>query len=246
MIDEDYDYSQSAQADSPVLIRDMALDQRPRERAMAHGIKTLSDAELMAVIFATGIKGKSVVTLCEEMLADQSGHLSLLSRMSVKEICTRFKGIGPAKAISLLAALELGSRSAADAAMMASEMPLNTSRRAYDRMRWRLERLDHEEFWAILLSRSGRELRHVKIGQGAIAATVVDVRQLIRAALECQATGVILFHNHPSGTLVPSPQDDAVTSKIREACKLFDMSVNDHIIITDSDFYSYYDNGKMY
>ena len=241
MNDNDY-YTECT---SPILIRDMALDQRPRERAIKHGIKTLGDAELMAVIFATGIKGKSVVTLCEEMLEEKGGHLSLLSRMTVKEICEQFKGIGPAKAVSLLAALELGSRAAADAASMMSDTPLTSSQRAYDRIRWRLERLDHEEFWAILMSRNGRELRQLKIGQGALSSTVVDVRQLVRAALDCQASSLILFHNHPSGTLMPSPQDDSTTRKIKEACKLFDITVNDHIIITDSDFYSYHDNGRM-
>ncbi|MDE6098251.1 MAG: hypothetical protein K2G24_05125, partial [Muribaculaceae bacterium] len=160
-------------------------------------------------------------------------------------ICSQFKGVGPAKAISLLAALELGSRSAADAASMMNAQPVNSSQRAYDRIRWRLERLDHEEFWAMLLSRSGRELRQVKIGQGALSSTVVDIRQLVRAVLECQAASLLLFHNHPSGNLVPSPQDDAVTRKIKEACKLFDITVNDHLIVTDSGFYSYYDNGRL-
>lgn len=230
---------------SAPLMRQMDADSRPRERAMRLGIKTLSDAELMAVIFATGIKGKSVLTLCSEMLHSKGGHLSQLARMTVQEICSQFKGIGPAKAISLLAALELGSRAADDATMIQRDAPVDSSQRAYDRMRRHLERLDHEEFWAMLLSQNGRELRRLRIGQGGITATVVDIRQIIRAAIECQATSVIIFHNHPSGNLSPSVQDENITRRLCEACKLFELTVRDHLIVTDSSYYSFHDNGKI-
>lgn len=227
-----------------LLIRDMAQDERPREKAMQQGIKSLSNAELMAVIFATGIKGKSVVDLCRDMLHDNENHLSWIARMTVSELTGRYRGIGPAKAISLLAALELGSRSAADAAAIDTPQVTNSDI-AYQRMRHRLERLDHEEFWVMLLSQSGRELRQLRIGQGGLTATVVDVRSIIRAALECQATQMLLFHNHPSGNLKPSPQDQSLTRKICDAAKLFDMRVNDHLIITDSNYYSFFTNGLM-
>lgn len=229
----------------PTLIRDMEAESRPREKAMLHGIKSLTDAELMAVIFATGIKGKSVLTLCSEMLRSKDGHLSQLARMTVKEICRQFKGIGPAKAISLLAALELGARSAADASAIQRDEPVNSSQRAYDLMRQHLERLDHEEFWAMLLSQNGRRLRQLRIGQGGLTATVVDIRQVIRAALECQASGMILFHNHPSGNLTPSQQDETVTRRIAEACRIFDLNLRDHLIVTDGSYYSFHDNGKL-
>lgn len=228
----------------PFMIRDMAEDDRPREKAMRCGIKSLSNAELMALIFATGIKGKSVIDLCRDMLRDNENHLSRIARMNAAELTDRYRGIGPAKAISLLAALELGGRSAADAAAIENPRVTNSDQ-AYQRMRHRLERLDHEEFWVMMISQAGRELRQLRIGQGGLTATVVDVRSIIRAALECQATQMILFHNHPSGQLVPSEQDKSLTRKIVEAAKLFDMRVNDHLIITDCSYYSFYSNSLM-
>lgn len=226
------------------LIRDLPQDSRPREKALSQGIKSLSDAELMALIFATGIKGKSVITMCREMLDDHDGHLSMIARMSVGELCQQYKGIGPAKAIALLGALELGSRSAADARNV-DNPKIVTSDDAYERLRPRFERLDHEEFWAILLSRSGHVLRYICMGMGAIATTTVDIRGLVRAALQCQATSVILSHNHPSGQLRPSAPDLTLTHRIVEAAKLFDISVLDHLIVTDGSYYSFRDQGNL-
>lgn len=226
------------------MIRDMVEDERPREKALSRGFKALSEAELMALIFATGIKGKSVLRLSEDILADNQGHLSLVTSMSVPEICRRYKGIGPAKAITLLAALELGSRAAADALKI--ERPvLNSSQLVYKVMRHHFDRLTHEEFWIVMLNRRGLMIKDMQISSGGTTATVVDVKIIVRAAVESLAESIILCHNHPSGSLQPSVQDDKLTEKIKGACRLLDIVVPDHLIFTDRSYYSYADNGRI-
>lgn len=226
------------------LMREMAETDRPREKAMAHGVETLSDAELMAIIFATGIKGKSVVQLCKEILASKEGHLSRVTKMSVKEMCSEYKGIGKVKAITLLAALQLGARAASDAITDRKEV-VSTSRVAHDLMRHRFERIQHEEFWILLIDRAGHVIRDVKISQGGTAATTVDVKLIMKSAIDALASSMILFHNHPSDTLRPSVEDDRLTRRIQEAARTLDLRVNDHIIVTSTSYYSYADNGKM-
>ena len=149
-----------------------------------------------------------------------------------------------AKAISILAALELGSRSAADAASITQPV-INSSKIAVEVMRHHFERLPHEEFWVMLLSQAGKVIREVCVSRGGISLTAVDVKLILKSAIENYASAMILFHNHPSGALKPSPQDDALTRKICEAARLLDIRVNDHIIITDGAHYSYHDNGLM-
>lgn len=227
-----------------MLIREMSEDQRPREKALRQGIKSLSDAELMAILFGTGMRGKSVISLSEEILRDNSHHLSKVARLSVKDFMNRYKGVGMAKAISILAALELGSRAAADAASI-SQPVINNAKIAAEVMRHHFERLPHEEFWIMLLSQSGKSIREECVSRGGISLTAVDVRLILKCAIENYASAIILFHNHPSGTLKPSPQDDNLTRKVCEAAKLLDLRVNDHIIITDAGHYSYHDNGRM-
>ncbi len=226
------------------LIKEMDRDERPREKAIKYGIKSLSDNELMAIIFSTGLKGKSVIEMSRDILSDNKGHLSKVARLSVAEMLKRYKGIGPAKALTLLAALELGARSAADAATI-DDPVVNSSGVAYSIMKHHFERLDHEEFWVLLLSQSGKPIREIKIGQGGVAATAVDVKLIMKAAIEHLASAMIVFHNHPSGNLKPSAQDNALTIKIREAAKLIDTRLNDHIIITDASYYSYNDDGRL-
>ena len=226
------------------LIRDMEPEQRPREKAMRHGLDSLSNAELMAIIFATGLQGKSVLELSEDILKDNRGHLSRVVRMSVKEMCRRYKGIGPAKALTLLAALKLGERTVADA-LRADDEQMTSPEVAYRYMAQRLVPLPHEEFWVVYLNQSNRVISERRIGQGGVAATAVDVRLIVKGALEELSPAMILFHNHPSGNLRPSPQDEALTRKICDAAALFDIRVNDHIIVTAGSFYSFHDHGKL-
>ena len=238
------DYNAQQPNSASMLIRDMVTDERPREKALKYGIKSLSNTELMAIIFGTGVAGKSVIQLSNEIIGEYGGHLSKVARMSVKDFLNRYKGIGPAKAISLLAALEIGARAASDAASIDYPV-ISSSSVAVEYMRQHFNRLPHEEFWVMLLNQSSKPIHELNISRGGISATLVDVRIIMKAAIENYASAIILFHNHPSGNLNPSPQDDSLTKKIIEAAKLFDIRVNDHIIISDNGFFSYHDEGKL-
>jgi len=226
------------------LIKEMDADSRPREKALQRGFKSLSNAELLAIIFSTGIRGKSVIELSEDILNDNSGHLSKLTSLSVAEICRRYKGIGQAKAITLLAALELGARSAADAMKMERVLLTNPDA-AYKIMYPHLCHLNHEEFWVLYLNRRGEILRESKIGQGGTSSTVVDVKIIMQGAVETLAASIILFHNHPSGNLSPSTHDISLTKKIKQACEIFSISLLDHLIITDNGYYSFQMQGDI-
>ena len=229
---------------SAPLIREMDQQARPREKAMRLGFKALSDAELLAILFSTGVRGKSVIDLSREMLTDNSGHLSRLTALTVPEICRRYKGIGHAKAISLLAALELGARAAADAAK--TDNPAITSPDlAYTIMYPHMAHLAHEEFWVLYLNRGASIIREAKIGQGGTAATVVDVKIIMQGAIECLADSIMLFHNHPSGTLKPSREDISLTQRVKNACEIFNISLRDHLIITDAGYYSFHSHGQL-
>ena len=227
-----------------MLIRDMAKDERPREKAMRLGVKALSDSELMAIIFGTGIHGKSVLDLCKEILADNDHHLSKVSRLTIRDFMNRYKGIGEAKAIAMLAALELGSRSATDA-VKCDNPTIRSSSIAAEVMRHHFAHLPYEEFWVMLLSQSAKVIKEVCVSRGGLSMTAVDVKIILKHAIENFASAMILFHNHPSGTLSPSGQDDNLTRKICEGAKAIDVRVNDHIIITDAAYYSYNDEGRM-
>lgn len=226
------------------LIADTPLEERPREKALRQGLKSLTDAELMALIFATGIKGKGIVALCNEILDEYRGHLSAVTQMDAREFMKRHKGIGPAKALTFMAALELGGRAARDAVETADPQ-MTTSKLAYEYMKMRMDELDHEEFWVLMLKRNLRPLREFKAGQGGLSETVVDIRLLIREALMAKTSAMILFHNHPSGQLSPSPQDIMLTRRIKDAAAYFDIRVLDHIIVAPTGYYSFNDNGKL-
>lgn len=219
-------------------------DLLPREKALQYGIKTLSDAELMAILFGTGIKGKGVVELCKDIIDFHNGHLSKIAHTSAREFMQMHKGIGPAKALTLLAGIELGIRAASDAVTI-NEHAISSSQRAFDYMHRHLYNLDHEEFWVLLLRNNLKPLREFKVGQGGLSATAVDPKIIIREALLSNAASLMIFHNHPSGALKPSSQDEALTQKIVAAAKLFDLRVLDHIIVGHHNYYSFNDEGRL-
>lgn len=227
------------------MISELDASERPREKAMQHGFDSLTDAELMAIIFATGVKGVSVVDLCHQILEKNLNHLSLVTKKSVKELCEEHKGIGPVKAITLLAALELGRRAGEDAARLSQRRPLLTAPDVYEFIKGKFLWLKHEEFWVIYINRGGHVLRVEKISQGGTFHTVVDVTIIMRHAILSQASGMVLCHNHPSGSLRPSIEDDRLTRRVIDAAKLFDIKVLDHLVITDGTYYSYSDHGKI-
>ncbi len=239
------DYPEINATCGSILIRDMAEDERPREKAIRSGIKSLSNTELMAILFGTGIRGKSVLRLCEEILADNDNHISNVARLSISDFTRRYKGVGQAKAISILAALELGSRASEDY-FMKDNPTINTAEKAVQAIKRNLVGLSHEEFWVMLLSQSGKVIRNVCISRGGVSMTAVDIKIVFKSAIENLASAMILFHNHPSGALMPSLQDDNLTKRICEGGRTIDIRVNDHIIINDGgQFYSYHEHGRL-
>lgn len=236
-------YNVEAQLSSR-LIAEMPQELRPREKAINYGVKTLTDAELMALLFATGIKGKGVVAMCEDILADNEGHISHLTHMQIDDVISRYKGIGQAKALTLLAALELGARSAADA-IAVRDTQITTADVAYEYMKPKLFDLDHEEFWILMLKQNNTIIRPQLVGRGGFSMTAVDVKVILREALLAKSPSIMLFHNHPSGALTPSAQDIALTRKIVDAAKILDIRVLDHIIVSYKGYYSFVNEGRM-
>ncbi len=227
------------------MIADMAVSERPREKAMAHGFDVLTDAELLAILFSTGTRDMNVVQLSEKILQDNGGHLSRLVRMNVRDITARYKGIGPAKALTLLAALQLGIRAVKDGSVLENK-PVRSSSDIYARMRASLEWLGHEEFWVLYLSKSNEVISERMVGKGGLDATVVYVRVIMRDALLLSASAVAFVHNHPSGNMKPSIQDKALTEKLAEAARMLDIRVLDHIIVGGTKgYFSFCDEGLL-
>lgn len=219
-------------------------EERPREKALNHGMRELTDAELLAILFGTGTQGVSVLELAQQILGDNDGHISRVTELTPKEFSKKYKGIGVAKALLVLAALELGRRSAKDAASM-PDKPILSSQMAYDRMVDHFRGLDHEEFWVLLLNNAAIAIGEERIAIGGQTSTIADVRVIMRKALLTHATRIMAFHNHPSGSLKPSIQDDQLTKNIVRACSTLQLRLDDHIIITDRSYYSYHDEGRM-
>ncbi len=224
-------------------IADLSSDDKPREKALRSGIKSLSNAELLAIIFGGGLPGKSVVDLSRDILASVSNSLTALAKMSIGQMSRSYKGIGPAKAIALAAAFELGMRCRDEHSREA--VTVRGADDAYDYIRGNLDHLDHEEFWILILNRANRIVGARCVSKGGTAMTVVDVKMVVRAALDNMASGLILAHNHPSGNLNPSPEDDRLTAKIKAAAELFDIKVLDHIVVGHNAFTSYHNLGKL-
>lgn len=226
-----------------MLIRNLADDDKPREKALAQGIGVLSDAELMAILLRTGVAGKNAIEVAREILGQFGNDLGRLAKASPRELAQSVGGIGPAKAITVVAALELGSRCREASARVKPR--LTTSAAIYDYLRERMQDLDHEEFHAVMLNR-GLGVEHTEsISAGGMDATVVDLRLLMKKALDARAWAIAVAHNHPSGNLRPSAQDDALTRRIKEAAALLDIRLIDHLIITAQGYYSYNDEGRL-
>ncbi|MBP7512630.1 MAG: DNA repair protein RadC [Bacteroidia bacterium] len=224
-------------------IKQLAEDDRPREKMQNHGASALSLAELMAILIGSGNKNSSALQLGQQILSLANYSLLDLSRMSLKEL-TSIKGIGSAKAIVLNAALELGRRRREEEAKKI--VKITNSHDAFQYFEPFMEDYRHEEFWILLLNRNNIVLGKKRISIGGVAGTVVDPKIIFKIALENLASGIILCHNHPSGNLNPSVQDIDITKKIRDGGKLLDICVNDHIIIGQKSFFSFADNGLLY
>ena len=225
-------------------IKDLDEDDRPRERAMKHGIRSLSTAELLAILIGSGSPGENAVDLMKRVLAEHHQRLSELSRCSISQLC-RFHGIGPAKALTIAAACELGRRRKEEDEAGEERPRISGARDAYHYIYPHLCDLPVEECWAIWLNQAGRVIGRTRVGQGGMTATVVDVRCVLREALLQQATSFILVHNHPSGNIRPGTEDDRLTRRLKEAAALMDLRLLDHLVFTESAYYSYSDEGRL-
>ena len=223
-------------------IKSWAEDDRPREKLLAKGRAALSDAELLAILIGSGTTKLTAVDVGKLMLQGVGNDLNALARESVKLLC-RHPGIGEAKAISVVAALELGRRR--KEAEAAPRTTITCSRDIYNLIRPNLMDLPHEEFWVILLNRANVVMRKTAISRGGVAGTVADPKMIFKEALEQLASSIILVHNHPSGNRNPSAADIQLTKKLKEAGNFLDLPILDHLIFTESGYYSFADEGIL-
>ena len=223
-------------------IKSWAEEDRPREKLIDKGRQVLSEAELIAILIGSGNRNETAVELSRRILADVGNNLNELGKLNVKELC-KFKGIGDAKAISIVAALELGRRR--KEAEIVKHDKITTSADVFDIMRANMVDLPHEEFWLLILNRVNKVIKKELISRGGIAGTVVDNKIIFKTAVEHYASSIIICHNHPSGNLKPSEADIKITKSIKEAGKIMEIPLLDHVIITDTGFYSFADEGMM-
>lgn len=223
-------------------IRALNDDEKPREKLISKGSKSLSNAELLAILISSGNVKKSALDLARDILQRAGNDLQTLARWNMNDF-RKIEGIGQVKALTILSAIELAARK--NAADGRESTNIGSSKDAYRFMRHHLEDLCHEEFWIMTLNRKNAVIAEHRISEGGITATIVDQRKIFRFALDDRSTGIILFHNHPSGNHQPSSADDSLTKKLSEAGKLLDINVLDHLIITQNAYYSYADEGKL-
>ncbi|MCD0473593.1 DNA repair protein RadC [Flavobacterium sp. EDS] len=215
-------------------------DDKPREKLILKGKDALSDAELIAILIGSGSRNESAVDLSKRILSSVDNNLNSLGKLSLAQLIT-FKGIGSAKAVSIIAATELGRRRRVEDIVELTM--ITSSKRVFEIMLPIIGELPHEEFWVLFLNNSNNIILKSQLSKGGISGTIVDVRLVFKLALENGATGLILCHNHPSGVLKPSEADKQITNKLKRAGDSLDVKVLDHLIITESKYYSFVDEG---
>ena len=223
-------------------INQWAEEDRPREKLMRLGAGALTNAELMAILIGSGSPKESAVDLMKRILNDCDNNLNKLGRMSIRELQV-YNGMGPAKAVSILAACELGKRRQME--KVQERKDLGSPQAIYDYMRPIMQDLDTEEAWIILMNQNYRLIKEERLSHGGITDTLVDVRLIVKEALLNNATIVALCHNHPSDNARPSKEDDRLTERVKKACELMRIYLLDHVIVTESSYYSYREKGRM-
>lgn len=223
-------------------IKQWSEEDRPREKMLAKGKEALTDAELLAILIGSGSRNESAVSLSRRILAANQQQLGALSTKSIHELM-KFNGIGEAKAITIVAALELGRRKRETS--MAVLQKIKSSQSVFDCMQPLLGVLMHEEFWILYLNNSNVILQKFQLSKGGITGTLVDVRLLFKKAISLSAVAVVLVHNHPSGSLTPSAADKSITQKVKTAGEGLDIKILDHVIITEKAYFSFADAGIL-
>lgn len=219
-----------------------AEDDRPREKLLLRGTRALSDSELIAILLRSGNQNLSAVQLAKVILSKADNKLANLSRMSPQELM-QTKGVGEAKALSLIAALELGRRRKLE--IKDEIVTIKTSRDAFNQLQPLIGDNDYEEFWILILNRRNQLIRKEQISEGGTSGTVVDAKRVFKKALDFKASSIILAHNHPSGSTSPSHEDKKITKRLIEAGNILDIPVLDHVIITSDEYFSFADDGLM-
>jgi len=223
-------------------IKDWALEDRPREKLLYKGIAALSDAELIAILLGSGNSEQSAVDLARDVLKLADNKLDRLGKLGISDL-QKLKGVGEVKAINIMAAMEIGRRRKSSG--IDDDQKIRSSNDVYTLFHPLLADLSYEEFWLLYLNRSNRVISRLKISQGGISGTITDVRLIMKKALEVLASSIIICHNHPSGNREPSDADKRITQKIKEAAQYFDISLLDHLIVTDNGYYSFADAGIL-
>jgi DNA repair protein RadC len=223
-------------------INQWAEEDRPREKLEHLGAENLSNAELLAILIGSGSTKESAVDLMKRVLSDCNNNLNTLGKKSIRDLC-EYNGVGPAKAITILAACELGKRRQIE---KAEERPsLNSATRIYNHLHPIMQDLDVEEFWVLYMNQNFKLIKKMRIAHGGLSEVSVDIRIIIREAVLANATILAVGHNHPSGNITPSRQDDALTNSIKKACELMRLHFMDHVIITDGQYFSYHESGRI-
>jgi len=227
---------------SNLSIKSWAEEDRPREKLLLKGKNALSDAELIAILIRLGSRNESAVELAKKVLNSVDNNLNELGKLSVKDLM-KFKGMGEAKTISIIAAMELGRRRREGEGIKRKK--ITSSADAYEVIQPRIADLNHEEFWILLLNKANKMIGKHDISKGGVSGTVADSRVIFKLAVENLATSIILCHNHPSGNLKPSDADIALTRKLKDSGNLMDIPILDHIIVADGGYYSFADEGIL-
>ena len=231
------------QDDKRLTIRDWAEDDRPREKMMRKGSTSLSDAELLAILIGSGNRNESAVELSRRIMRECQDNINELAVLTVTDLCKRFKGIGSAKAITIMAALELGKRR--KTSEMLERKKITSSQDLFDLFEPQLVDLPHEEFWIGLLNGANKIIEIKRLTQGGSRQTVVDIPMLLKLSVEKSAISIVVAHNHPSGQNRPSVEDQQITNKIKAGCNAIGITFLDHIIVARGNYYSFADEGKM-
>lgn len=226
---------------SKLSIKELAAEDRPREKLLQKGISSLSDAELLAILIGSGSAKESAVDLARKIMAGYQNNLNQLGKAEISQLINNFHGVGQAKAVCIVAAMELGRRRRLEESLISPH--IKSSNDAFEIMNPIIGDLPHEEFWILMLNRSNKVLLCYNVSKGGMTGTVIDVRMIMKRALEVRASSLILVHNHPSGNKQPSDADIKITKRLNEAGKIMDIPVIDHVIVTDNSYFSFADEG---
>ncbi len=223
-------------------LKTWSVEDRPREKVIANGVQYLSDSELLAILLGSGTRNMTVVELARQVLHKSGNSLHELGRQNISELVA-IKGIGPAKAITLLAAMELGRRRGAT--QQTERISVKSSETVFNIFHPILGDLDHEEFWLLMLNRANRVLGRFKVSQGGLSGTVIDTRIILKKALDNLSSSIVVCHNHPSGNNQPSDADVKITNKLKKAAEMIEIKLLDHVIIADKSYFSFADEGLI-